>query len=104
MNSLFWTGYSTNERHAVIQEVQQVISRYGDLVDVHFFSDVSLSLRIEIIECNIEPLYHALTQLIRMETSSQLTSTSKQEIIVLLNISFGRGTGNLKQEIPAVPG
>jgi hypothetical protein len=104
MDKIFWTGYSNGERHAAISSIQGVVSRYGDIVDVHLFSDVSLSLTIEIEESKMDKLYDALTHEMRIQQWEPLYSISKQERIIYLHITFAKGTGKLKIEVPAVPG
>ena len=54
MENIFWTGYSNDERHTAINKIQSVVSKYGDLVDFKLFSDISLSMTIEIEEFKIE--------------------------------------------------
>ena len=104
MDKIFWTGYSNDERHAAITSIQGVVSRYGDIVDVHLFSDVSLSLTIEMEESKMDALYDALTREMSLQRTESLNSNSKQERIVYLHITFSKGTGKLKIEVPAVPG
>lgn len=104
MESLFWTAYSSDDRHAAINSIKDVISKYGDLVNAQFFSDLSLSMTIEIEELKIDTLYDALNQVIAVQRQEYLKSISKKERTVYLNITFAKGTGNLKIEVPAVPG
>lgn len=104
MEHIFWTGFSNDERHAAIDKIQGVISKYGDVVDFHLFSDISLSLTIEIEEFKIDELYDELTKIIGIQKPEYLSSISKKERTVYLNITFAKGTGNLKIEVPAVPG
>ncbi len=104
MEKIFWTGYSNDERHAAIQKIQEVVSKFGDIVDVHLFSDISLSMTIEIEEFKIDKLYTELNKIIGMQKSEFLNSNSKKERTVYLSITFAKGTGNLKIEVPAVPG
>ena len=104
MEHIFWTGFSNDERHAAITQIQQIVSTYGDIIDVHLFSDISLSMTIEIEEFKIDKLYDELTGEINMQKWESLTSNSKKERTVYLNITFAKGTGNHKIEVPAVPG
>jgi hypothetical protein len=48
MKHIFWTGYSQGDRHEAIDSIKCIVSQYGDLVDFKFFSDISLSMTIEI--------------------------------------------------------
>lgn len=103
MQNIFWTGFSDDERHSAINKIQSVISKYGDVVDVHLFSDISLSMAIEIEEFKIDTLYDELTKIIGVQKPEYLNSISKKERTVYLNMTFARGTGNLKIEVPSVP-
>lgn len=104
MKNIFWTGFNYNERHSTINKIQSVVSKYGDIVDVHIFSDISLSMTIEIEEFKIDKLYDELTKIIGLQSSEYLNSVSTKERRIYLNITFTKGTGNLKTEIPSVPG
>jgi len=104
MENIFWTGYSHDERHSAINKIQSVVSKYGDIVDFKLFSDISLSLTIEIEEFKIDKLYDGLSKNIAIEKSEYLNSISRNERTVYLNITFAMGTGNLKIEVPSVPG
>ncbi len=104
MENIFWTLYTREERHIAINRIQNAVSNYGDIVDFKFFSDISLSMKVEIKELNIDRLYHELKQIIGINDFDILNSTSKRERTVYLNITFGSGTGNLKIEEPSVPG
>lgn len=104
MEHIFWTGFSNDERHAAISQIQQVVSTYGDIIDVHLFSDLSLSMTIEIEEFKVDKLYDELTGEISMQKWESLNSVSNKERTVYLNITFAKGTGKLKIEVPAVPG
>ncbi len=104
MENIFWTAFSDAERHSAINKIQSVISKYGDVVDVHLFSDISLSMTIEIEEFKIDELYGELTKIIGVQKPKYLNSISKKERTVYINITFAKGTGNLKIEVPSVPG
>ncbi len=104
MENIFWTGYSNEERHSTINEIKSIISKYGDVVDFKLFSDISLNIKIEIAELKIDKLYDALSIKIGIDKFEYLNSDSNQERIVYLNITFNKGTGNLKIEVPSIPG
>jgi hypothetical protein len=104
MENIFWKGYSNDERHSAINKIQSVVSKYGALVDFKLFSDISLSMTIEIEEFKIDKLHDELSKNIAIEKSEYLNSLSKNERTIYLNITFTRGTGNLKIEVPSVPG
>lgn len=104
MNNLFWTGYSNAPRHEGINEIQKIISRFGDVTDFKFFSDISVTLIIEIKEANVDDLFDNLGKLIAMDGFEYLNSKSQKERTIYLNISFAKGTGDLIIEVPSVPG
>ena len=104
MNNIFWTAYSNDERHTVINKIKNVVSNYGDIVDFKFFSDLSITMVIEIKELIVDKLYDELRDNIDIDKFKYLNSTFQKERIIFFNITFNKGTGNLKIEVPSVPG
>lgn len=104
MENIFWTGFSAGDRHTAIDEIKRAVSGFGYIVDFHIYSDISLSMTIEIEEKNIDNLYDALTHIIDLHNFDYLNSRSNKERTVYLNIAFSKGTGNLRIEVPSVPG
>jgi len=95
MKNIFWAGYSNNERHSEIDKITHIIEKYGDIVDFKMFSDISLTIKIEIEELKIDILYKELKDNIRIDKFEYLNSISKNERNVYFNITFAKGTGNL---------
>jgi hypothetical protein len=104
MENIFWTGYTNDERLASVSIIKEVVAHYGDIVDFKLFSDLSLTMAIEIRELNVDELYDELAENIGMDKFDYLHSISSKEMTVYLNITFTKGTGNLIIEVPAVPG
>ncbi len=104
MDNIFWTGYSNDERHSSMSTIKSIVAKYGDIVDFKLFSDISLSMVIEMEESNIDKLYNELADNIAIDTFEYLNSMSRKERTVYLNVTFTKGTGNLMVEVPAVPG
>lgn len=104
MENIFWTGFSNGDRPAAMLEISGIVSAFGDLVNIHLFSDLAVNLTIEIEEAKIDLLYDALKNVISMHPHYYLHSAAKRERKVYLNITFSAGTGNLRIEVPAVPG
>ena len=104
MNTDFWTAYSNDERHSAIDKIQSVVSKYGDIIEFKFFSDISITLIIEIIESKIGKLNDELHDIIAIDKYDHYNLTSQNERIIYLNITFTKGTGNLKIEVPSIPG
>lgn len=104
MENIFWKGYSNDERLSSITTIKELIARYGDIVDFKLFSDVSLTVVIEIAAFNVDKLYDELAENIGMDKFDYLHSIARKERRIYLNITFTKGTGNLIIEVPAVPG
>ena len=64
------------------------------------------SLSIEIEEKHITELHNSLQKITTISDldSSDLSQDSNKEWMILLNISFAKGTGNMKHEKPMVDG
>jgi signal peptidase I len=104
MQTIFLTGYSNEERHLSMHIIQRVIAKHGDIVDFKFFSDISVTIVVEIEEFKIDKLYDELGNNLALDQFEYLNSVSKRERTVYLNISFTHGTGNLKIPVPPIPG
>lgn len=104
MNVIFWTGYCNYERVVAISEIEKIINNYGYISDFKHFSDISLSIKIELEELNIDKLFNALNDFMNINDFEKINSSSNRERIIFLNVTFVKGTGNLRIEIPAIPG
>ena len=104
MGRIYWTGICNKERNEAIGAISTIINRHGFFTDFKLFSDVSLSMVVEVEERNVDALYAELGNYLALEDFPAVTSTSAKERVILLNITFTRGTGNLEREVPAVPG
>ena len=104
MRNIFLSEFTREDRTGAIAEIEKIINPFGFIIDFKPFSDISLSLVIEAQESNIDPLYDALTRYLHMEDFERLNSTSPQERTIYLSVTFTNAMGNLKNEIPAVPG
>jgi len=104
MKNIFWTGYCSGERHSTINIITNIVGKYGDIVDFKLFSDISLSMMIEIEALKIDKLYSELADKIMMDEFEYMNTLSTKERTVYLNITFIRGSGDLIIEVPSVPG
>jgi hypothetical protein len=104
MKRIFWTGYSNKERNTAIYEIGKIISNYGFVTDSKRFSDLQISMTIEIEELNIDKLYCDLKKYLDLNDFEKLNSNSKNECIIFLNTSFIKGTGDFIIEVPSIPG
>lgn len=104
MQNVFWTAYSNRNRTAAISQLEETVHRYGYIVQFKPFSDLSLSVHIEVPESRMDALYVALELQMRLDPVEKTESASDRERNVFLNITFIQGSGNLKTDVPAVPG
>lgn len=104
MKSCFIKGYCHTNRHQGIREIEEIVNVHGDIVDFKLFSDISMSMMIEIEGQKIEQLYESLKSSFKLDALKNPNVGSQKECLVFLNITFGQGKGNLKATIPQVPG
>lgn len=104
MKRFFYTAISREDRLSAIPQLEECINRLGAIVDFKFFSDLSISLIVEIEERNIKPLHEQLQKLLDISDHMEPVSASEQECMLLLNITFSKGTGDMLVAVPAVPG
>lgn len=104
MVKLYWKGYSHHERTAAISAIQEIVARHASIVDFKLFSDLELALVIEVDGNKIAALYQDLCTELQMDAIADQDVDSATESTILFNITFGKGTGNVKQSIPEVPG
>ncbi len=104
---LNWEAFSNGKRNKVIEELKNTISSSdGYIMNFNMFSDLALTLSIEIEENKIQTLHKALALVLKVSELdlNELNLESKKDWIIFINISFGKGIGELKQKIPKVPG
>lgn len=105
--SLRWQAFSNQDRNSVLDAVKEAISASdGCILHFNMFSDLGISLCIEIEENKIIALHQSLGLLLNVSKlePTELNPESKKERLVFMNISFGQGKGRLKKEVPNVPG
>lgn len=101
---IFWSGFTSKERAAAILELERIINQFGFIIDFQPFSDISLSIVIEVEESHIDQLHDALAKYLHMNTFDKMPTVSTKERTIYLNVTFSNAKGNLRNEIPAVPG
>jgi hypothetical protein len=101
---MYWKGYSHKDRNIAIYDIENLVNKYGSITDFHMFSDVEINLKIEIEERKIYKLYVELKDYLDLDNFEDLDSESTNDRTILLNITFLKSTGNLKIEVPNVPG
>lgn len=104
---LNWTCYSGKPRIEIIEDIKDVISSSdGYIMNFTMFSDLALSLSIEIAEDGIIKLHNSLCEIITVSSIDTKISigNSKKDWFVFINVSFSKGVGDLKFKTPDVPG
>lgn len=104
MKRYYWKAYAPGTRSQAITLIERTISRHGFLVDFKMFSDISLSMFVEIEKGKIEPLALELGQLISLEGDYPPASDAIVECSLLINVTFVQGTGRMEMDVPQVPG
>ena len=104
MKNIFWTGYCKTNRISAISEIEKIVTNFGYITDFKQFSDISLTIVIEVEERKINSLYLALKQFMNLNDFELINSDSTIERVILMNTTFNDGTGDLRVETPAVPG
>lgn len=104
MERFYWKAYCSKNRTRSITEIRNITSKHGFILDFKRFSDVSISLSIEIERHKISILYDELREYMRLEDFDKIHSDSKMECTILLNVTFTKSTGDMIMEAPAVPG
>ena len=103
MKRLYWSGYSKKERIYAISEIQEIVDRYGFIMDFKQFSDLTLMLSMEVAESKIEALYKDLCKSLSLGTSGKNDDAPEDECLIFLNITFP-GTGMHRTAVPSIPG
>lgn len=101
---MYWKGYTHKDRNIAIYEIENLVNKYGSITDFHMFSDMEINLTIEIEEQKINKLYVELRDYLDLDNIGDLNPASTTERSVSLNITFLKSSGNLRIEVPNVPG
>jgi hypothetical protein len=104
MTRYYWTGICREGRNSGISRLVECINKYGSVINSNFFSDLSMSLTIEISENQIKPLYNNLKDIIEVFCDIDVILNTSTDSMILFNIAFTKGTGNLRIEVLEVPG
>lgn len=106
-NKINWQAFSYSNRHETIELLKHTISKNdGYIINFNMFSDLAISLTVEIEENKISNLHRDLARILQVSEPEpeHLNLNSNTEWWILMNISFGKGQGKLKVETPNVPG
>jgi len=106
-NKLNWQAFSSSNRHETIELLKDIISKNdGYIINFAMFSDLAISLTVEIEENKISNLHRELASIVHISEPEpeNINLNANTDWWILMNVSFGKGQGNLKVEIPNVPG
>jgi hypothetical protein len=98
---------SFDDRYLTIDRIEQCIDQFkGFLMNHKMYSDLQLSLYLEMKEYRLLNFYHHLNKVIRMSPfeMSNFDAHSNKTCRVYLIVFFAKGVGKLKTKIPRVPG
>ncbi|MFM6983112.1 MAG: hypothetical protein ACKOXF_03195 [Chitinophagaceae bacterium] len=102
--NLFWKASTVKDRFQVIQEIETCVAHYGFISDFKQFSDLDMNLCLEVETPKINDLFKALQSILHVDDQGSEPDMNKTSQIIYLHLSFLKGTGDLKIEVPAVPG
>jgi hypothetical protein len=104
MASLFLSGVVAGAGVELIPRVQQIVSAFGDVINSRFFSDLSVSLEIELKGEDVKCMYDALQTVMRMDEPKGDLSPPGVLVTAFLHVYFVYGRGELTVDTPVVPG
>lgn len=99
-----WEAYTNKNRHEMINKIQTMIMDHdGFIINFNRFSDMVLTLNIEIEENKIPGLYKDLSTISSLASNNSKNlhaniTDSRKECSLFLNITFKSGSGNLEIE------
>ncbi|MEY3445163.1 MAG: hypothetical protein RLZZ519_3444 [Bacteroidota bacterium] len=100
MKRHYWTAICTEERLQAMAELTRIIDQYATILNFQRFSDVSLSLLLEMEGNKVSELRAALRQVMLLDGDEVATTTSTADCLVFLNVTFAKGKGDLEVEMP----
>lgn len=107
INKLNWEIFSNKNRNIVIDEIKAVLlTNDACIVNSSMFSDLALSLSLEIEQKSVIELYNSLSSIVTISDldTGSININSSKDCLIFINVSFTSGTGDLRIEMPAVPG
>lgn len=101
---IYWSGICNADRTNGLNQIKDCIDQFGFIEDFHLFSDISIALHVSITENKITNLYEALCDTVHLDSFELESLTGNSERTLMINITFAKGTGDMKNEVAAVPG
>jgi hypothetical protein len=103
MKRFYWTAITNDERIKAIDEITSIVNRYATILNSQRFSDISLNLVLEVDKGRLNDLQNGLNRIMALDCADTDFSDSNAECVVLLSITFTKGTGDLEIENPNIP-
>lgn len=101
---LSWKGYTKKDRNQAINDLKDIISDYGYIIESNLFSDMALSLIIETEGGKIQGLRQALEGYLSISNQNDPEQFKEGYYLIFFNVTFIRGTGNMTHQVPEFPG
>jgi hypothetical protein len=101
----YWTAYNyIDGRNAALAAVEQAIQPWAFITDYRMFSDMVLTLTLEVAPSKVADLHAALSAVMVLDDSPSPPSEASGEIEIHLHVTFVKGSGDVRHVVPAVPG
>ncbi|BDS09499.1 hypothetical protein [Aureispira anguillae] len=107
LKKLNWEAYSGANRMVIIEHIKELIdTHHGCIIHFNRFSDLALSLSIEVPENQIAALHKKFQHILQISEldTSNIDLSTEREWLIFMHLSFSKGKGNAKLDIPNVPG
>ncbi len=107
LKKLNWEIYSNKDRNTVIDAIKaKLLTSETCIINSSMFSDLALSLSVEIEQNKVTALYEALSSIVTISDLdlNNINTNSSKDCLIFINVSFTSGTGDLRIEMPDVPG
>jgi hypothetical protein len=100
---LYWKGYNYADRPVAVHTVESTVKPWGAVVDYKMFSDMVVTLTIEIEACKVDALYAELKPVLDLEDSPPIQMDSDIKIQIFLNMTFVPEPGDTETEVLVLP-
>jgi phage-related tail protein len=104
MERLYWKAVCRQNRTEACSVISALANRHGALMDVNFFSDLSASFVVEVEGASVKALYADLQNCLLIDELTDDLLNQLGTYAIMLHVTFADGTGNLRVQVPAVPG
>jgi hypothetical protein len=94
----YWKGICNKDRNLAISELTSIVDKYAIILNFQRFSDISLSLMLELEECHLSNLQNDLKSLMTIDSDDAVSTESRTTCVVFFNVTFTKATGNLEIE------